>query len=120
MELEKWVIIILGFLVFGLLASLIYTSIRGLDSFSPSQEEVLSTELQNLCQSKLNVYVFATNEVNRKSFCCASIDLNNNNIIESDEYCAKACKNCNFEGKNVKTLCQEPINYYNNPDSCLN
>ncbi len=119
MNLKTAVFMILGFAILGVLIAVGAGAILGLGAFAaPTVEDALVADLLNVCRSKFTIYKMSNSELSRKSFCCASSDLNNNGIIGNLEYCAKLCPSCTNEGLSARMICSEPIDYYTTYDSC--
>jgi hypothetical protein len=116
---KDYLIIILSIAVFGIIISLVYNGVSGFFNIMPFNGNVSESQLLSECARTASVYSAAKNEANRKDFCCTSLDLNNDGIISSNEYCAKAYEKI-IDGNSVAVLCSNTINYYSNYALCDN
>lgn len=112
MNIKWFIFILLSLIVFGFLVATSFSGVMSLLGFAPSNEEIMMTNLMSVCNGKALVYSRTLSELDKKNFCCASSDLNNNGNIESNEYCANLCSNCNVPD-GVITVCRDYLDYVN-------
>lgn len=99
--------------------SLAYSGILGFINIIPSNDEISTSQLLAECGRAASLYTTIKTEANRKNFCCTTLDLNGNDMIDSNEYCAKIYDK-NIEGNSAAMLCSSPVNYYSNYSECEN
>lgn len=118
MEKKSYLMIIIAIVIFGVIMSLAYSGILGFVNIMPANSDVSTSQLLGECGRAASLYLTVKNEINRKNFCCTSIDLNNNKIIDNNEYCAKVYDKT-VDGNSAAILCGNPVNY-NNYVACGN
>jgi hypothetical protein len=116
-EKKTYLFIIVTIVIFGIIMSLAYSGILGFVNIMPNNDDVSKSQLLAECGRAASLYLTVKNEINRKNFCCINIDLNNNGIINSDEYCARSYDKT-IGGNSAAILCSAPVNYYNNYEMC--
>ncbi|MFA5303328.1 MAG: hypothetical protein WC393_02210 [Candidatus Nanoarchaeia archaeon] len=119
MEKKNYLMIIMAIVIFGIIIPLVYSGILAFINILSPNEEISTSQLLAECGRAASLYTTIKTEVNRKNFCCTSIDLNNNEVIDSNEYCAKIYDK-NIEGNSAAILCSSPVNYYSNYLGCEN
>ena len=117
MDKKKFVYLILSIGLIGVTIALVYAGAMGFINIFPSDSEIGITKLVADCGKTAQTYSLMPSEANRKNFCCSSVDLNENGIINSDEYCARAYMK-DISGQSPARLCRQPIDYYTTYNLC--
>jgi len=117
MDKKNYLIIIIAIVIFAVIIPLAYIGITNFMNIMPENSDISEGQLLAECGRAASLYISIKTEANRKNFCCLSIDLNGNDIIDSNEYCAKVYDNT-IEGNSPAMLCSSPTNYYSSYSLC--